>query len=519
MKVHVYKSALIATALVTMVGCGGGNGGRTPPPPPPPAKPVFTSAANVSVDEQTTSVQTLVATSQNGAVKFSLTGGADKAKFTLTGDKLVFVTAPDFEAPGDAGGDNIYDIQVTVTDAADETAVQEKKITVENLLAPVFTSDAVVSIPEYTTAVTTVSATSDQPPVILALTGGADAAKFDFNATTGSLAFKVAPTYAAPGDADSDNIYDVTIEADDGVEQTIQTLHITVSDVAGADLNIAAAVHDDNGTTAMTDDTLAVYFSVEIDETSLPATIGNAFVIHGTGDIGNTAVYTYTPGWPYKLIMELDGTAVRGYENTTISIANNAIRVASGELVEANTAKAVETANRLFATGQTTIYQAKDDGDYQKGIAMSYTRNADDTVTDSVNGLMWQDDVQGVQVLKPWITQDSWDAAEAGDESRYNDTSGDTATTYCATLDFAGHTDWRLPTIEELSALTVKNQIKPAIDENYFHNTAETEYWSATRCSECSNFAWRVDFEFGGSAAEDELKWHEKHVRCVRDVN
>ena len=63
-------------------------------------------------------------------------GGADAARFTINaanGD-LAFVTAPDFEAPADANGDNVYLVQVQVADGNGGTAVQTVAVSVTNVL-------------------------------------------------------------------------------------------------------------------------------------------------------------------------------------------------------------------------------------------------------------------------------------------------------------------------------------------------------------------------------------------------
>lgn len=57
---------------------------------------------------------------------------------------------------------------------------------------------------------------------------------FTINPTTGALSFLSAPNYESPGDADTDNIYVVTVEVTDGgtpVLTDTQTLSITVADV------------------------------------------------------------------------------------------------------------------------------------------------------------------------------------------------------------------------------------------------------------------------------------------------
>ena len=91
---------------------------------------------------------------------FSISGGADAALFTIntTSGALSFVAAPDFETPGDANTDNVYQVQVTADDGNGGTAVQVLNVTVTDANdAPVITSGAAPSIPENTTAVTTVT--------------------------------------------------------------------------------------------------------------------------------------------------------------------------------------------------------------------------------------------------------------------------------------------------------------------------------------------------------------------------
>ncbi|WPB83926.1 FG-GAP-like repeat-containing protein [Sediminicoccus rosea] len=60
---------------------------------------------------------------------------------------------------------------------------------------------------------------------------GADAARFRINPTNGAISFATPPDFEAPGDADRDNDYDVTLIANDGTVGTTQALTITVTDV------------------------------------------------------------------------------------------------------------------------------------------------------------------------------------------------------------------------------------------------------------------------------------------------
>lgn len=79
----------------------------------------FTSANAVSVPEDTTGVfYTATASDADGdPVTFSITGGPDQAFFSITSaGALSFVSPPDFELPADSGGNNIYNVQLSVSD-------------------------------------------------------------------------------------------------------------------------------------------------------------------------------------------------------------------------------------------------------------------------------------------------------------------------------------------------------------------------------------------------------------------
>lgn len=99
--------------------------------------PSFTTTAATSIPENTTEVLTVVATDVDAppqVITYSLTGGADQSKFQITSDGvLTFKVAPDFENPTDAGGNNVYEVQVTANDGQGGTAVQNLSITVTDV--------------------------------------------------------------------------------------------------------------------------------------------------------------------------------------------------------------------------------------------------------------------------------------------------------------------------------------------------------------------------------------------------
>ncbi|MGH6780822.1 MAG: cadherin domain-containing protein, partial [Sphingomonadaceae bacterium] len=198
----------------------------------------ITSGAAVSIGENGTAVSTVTASDIDGdAPSFAIGGGADAGFFAIDAGTgaISFVNAPNFEAPGDADGDNVYDVIVSATDG-DFVTTQAIAISVGNVdEAVTITSDgggdgAALSIAENGTAVTTVTAIDvDGSLVSYAVTGGGDAALFTIDAQTGALSFLTSPDFEAPADADGNNVYDVIVSATDGTFSDAQALAVTVT--------------------------------------------------------------------------------------------------------------------------------------------------------------------------------------------------------------------------------------------------------------------------------------------------
>ena len=99
--------------------------------------PVFTSGSSFLVNENVLSVGVVVASDsdgQDGVSGYSVSGGVDRSLFSVTnGGVLTFVSAPDYESPADSGGNNVYDLVVTVTSGTGSrvrTATQSVTVTV-----------------------------------------------------------------------------------------------------------------------------------------------------------------------------------------------------------------------------------------------------------------------------------------------------------------------------------------------------------------------------------------------------
>jgi hypothetical protein len=181
-------------------------------------------------------------------------------------------------------------------------------------------------------------------------------------------------------------------------------------------------------------------------------------------------------------------------------------------------------------TGQTKSYNEagtevldnsiKDDGFYQAGTAPSYSRDdTTDIVTDHITNLQWADDVASKTVAKRWLTTTNYDICrglngQTQDTSKCTDTSGDTATTYCSSLSLGGHSDWRLPSIDELMYIADRSKSNPSIDTTAFENVVSNLYWSSSTVVGYESNAWVVYFNDGYDGWNN--KSNSSYVRCVR---
>ena len=223
--------------------------------------PAFTSPDSASVAENQTMAYTAMTTDADAGdtVNYSLSGGADAARFTIdeTTGVVRFREAPDFENPGDADGDNVYDIIVTATDGINETT-QDVAITVTDVNdnTPSFTSPASASVAENQTLAYTAEATdADAGDTLTYSLSGTDAALFTIDGTTGVVSFREAPDFEDAGDTGGDNVYNITVTATDGNNDTSHDVAITVTnanDNSPSFTSPATASVAENQTTAYT---------------------------------------------------------------------------------------------------------------------------------------------------------------------------------------------------------------------------------------------------------------------------
>lgn len=233
-------------------------------------------------------------------------------------------------------------------------------------------------------------------------------------------------------------------------------------------LSIKAAVYDDNGTVEPEDDSLSIYFDQSIDINATKDEISDNFDISGTGKLGDLVIVEYNDALLHRLKITLDANSTQFISGDTISFAN------------------ASRWEGLFAVDKTPVIITSPKTVVTVVGSRTYTE-VNGTVTDDATGLIWE---------------------ETGD------TQGDwnTSKIYCEALDKDGLT-WRLPTIDELIALSDKTVSLPAVD-SVFTSTLPNQYWTGSEyLASSEDDIWTVNFNTSNTNVSD--KNETRYVRCV----
>jgi hypothetical protein len=111
-------------------------------------------------------------------------------------------------------------------------------VTDTNDVAPTITSGATASEAENTPAGNTVyQVFATDPDTVGTLSfslSGPDAAPFTIDANSGKVSFLAPPDFEAQTDADANNVYQIIVHANDGVQDTTKAVNITVNNVSGS---------------------------------------------------------------------------------------------------------------------------------------------------------------------------------------------------------------------------------------------------------------------------------------------
>jgi hypothetical protein len=127
---------------------------------PDTTPPSFVSSNSFSVAENLSTSATAASIKVSESATVTISSGLDSSLFNISKSDSVtalikFKTSPDYEAPIDSGANNVYDLTLTATDDAGNSATQSITITVTNVLdTSSFNSLTISRMPIYRSSVT-----------------------------------------------------------------------------------------------------------------------------------------------------------------------------------------------------------------------------------------------------------------------------------------------------------------------------------------------------------------------------
>ena len=223
-------------------------------------------ATSFSIEENTTSVTTVVVNDvEDDPIGYSISGD-DKDLFSISGTGSIFFTSnPDFESPADANQDNIYNITI---EASDGVAVASQAVTVEvsnveNEGNPIISGLAAsLNTDENKELITQFTVTDPQNDTITFSLTGADKSLFSltFDGASAILSMN-AVDYENPTDSDANNIYDISVNFSDDLNTTTQSVQVSVNN-----LNDNSPIFDPNFLTTV---------SINENQTSVATILAN----------------------------------------------------------------------------------------------------------------------------------------------------------------------------------------------------------------------------------------------------
>ncbi|MEM7456034.1 MAG: DUF4347 domain-containing protein [Planctomycetota bacterium] len=213
--------------------------------------PVFSRAADfVIAENQSVPFSIGRAVDADGdSITYSLDVYGDYRGFTFNSTlrTLTFVSPPDYEAAWDAEGDNVYVVRVRATDDTLRSTTLDVtiEVTPENDNAPVFNSSGTrYAVAENSNETFSFAATDADLPgddISYHLSGN-DAWLFEID-DRGNVSFADTPDFENPLDNGANNVYSITVTADDNDGRTTATNAL----IAVTQVDEATVVANDSG--------------------------------------------------------------------------------------------------------------------------------------------------------------------------------------------------------------------------------------------------------------------------------
>jgi uncharacterized protein DUF1566 len=129
--------------------------------------------------------------------------------------------------------------------------------------------------------------------------------------------------------------------------------------------------------------------------------------------------------------------------------------------------------------------------------------NGDGTVTDLLTGLQWQKSTGDIDHNGAINVQDAGSLAQV--------------TTYLNGLSLGGKSDWRIPTLAELSSILDRSVVNPAIDSVFKEtpNLSGYGYWTSSPVGESNDARFWINFSRGETHG-DGIQGISAFIRAVR---
>jgi hypothetical protein len=166
-----------------------------------------------------------------GKLTYTL-AGADATDFAIDSSTgIISMVARNFEAPADTNTDNVYEVTIIATDVDNNTDSETQTVTITDVPeVATFTINPIANarVAENTAFTGSRPSLSGDAPIgkLTYTLGGADATDFAIDSSTGIISM-VARDFEVPADANTDNVYEVTIiatDADNNTDSETQTI-------------------------------------------------------------------------------------------------------------------------------------------------------------------------------------------------------------------------------------------------------------------------------------------------------
>ena len=142
-EIIIFSQALSAADLITVngylntkynLGISSGN-----LPVSDTTAPTFTSSSSFSAAENISTSATAATITVSESATVTISGGADSSAFDIYSldsrtALIKFKSSPNYEAPSDSGGDNVYNLTLSATDAAGNAGTQAITVTVTDVV-------------------------------------------------------------------------------------------------------------------------------------------------------------------------------------------------------------------------------------------------------------------------------------------------------------------------------------------------------------------------------------------------